>query len=70
MLPNHHLSKPVFIGEIQADGQFNIVWKTPGGAGGELVEVHPRERQPPPRLRARDRAAPGPAPPLPKQQEP
>ena len=26
---NHHLSKPVFIGEVQADGQFNIVWKTP-----------------------------------------
>jgi urea transport system substrate-binding protein len=26
---NHHLHKPVFIGEIQADGQFNIVWKTP-----------------------------------------
>ncbi len=30
MLANHHLSKPVFIGEIQADGQFDIVWKTPG----------------------------------------
>ncbi|WP_209442335.1 MULTISPECIES: urea ABC transporter substrate-binding protein [Neoroseomonas] len=29
MLPNHHLSKPVMIGEVQADGQFNIVWKTP-----------------------------------------
>jgi urea transport system substrate-binding protein len=27
---NHHLHKPVFIGEIKADGQFNIVWKTPG----------------------------------------
>ncbi|MGA2548671.1 MAG: urea ABC transporter substrate-binding protein [Burkholderiaceae bacterium] len=26
---NHHLHKPVFIGEIQADGQFKIVWKTP-----------------------------------------
>ncbi|MDB5378739.1 MAG: putative transporter [Rubritepida sp.] len=26
---NHHLSKPVMIGEIQADGQFNIVYKTP-----------------------------------------
>jgi urea transport system substrate-binding protein len=25
---NHHLHKPVFIGEIRADGQFNIVWKT------------------------------------------
>ncbi len=29
MLANHHLSKPVMIGEIQADGQFNIVYKTP-----------------------------------------
>ena len=27
---NHHLHKPVFIGEIQADGQFNVVWKTKG----------------------------------------
>ena len=26
---NHHLSKPVMIGEIQADGQFNIVSRTP-----------------------------------------
>ncbi|MEI6158221.1 MAG: urea ABC transporter substrate-binding protein [Roseococcus sp.] len=29
MFRNHHLSKPVMIGEIQADGQFNIVSKTP-----------------------------------------
>jgi urea transport system substrate-binding protein len=27
---NHHLWKSVFIGEIRADGQFNVVWKTPG----------------------------------------
>ena len=27
---NHHLHKPVYIGEIQADGQFNVVWKTKG----------------------------------------
>ena len=27
---NHHLHKRVFIGEIKADGQFNVVWKTPG----------------------------------------
>ena len=26
---NHHLHKPVFIGEVKADGQFNVVWKTP-----------------------------------------
>jgi urea transport system substrate-binding protein len=27
---NHHLHKPVFIGEVKADGQFNVVWKTAG----------------------------------------
>jgi len=27
---NHHLHKPVVIGEIRADGQFQIVWKTEG----------------------------------------
>ncbi|KAA5605351.1 urea ABC transporter substrate-binding protein [Roseospira marina] len=35
MLPNHHLTKPVLIGEIQADGQFDIVSETdpvPGDA--------------------------------------
>jgi urea transport system substrate-binding protein len=28
MNTNHHLSKPVMIGEIQPDGQFQIVWQT------------------------------------------
>ena len=35
MLPNHHLSKPVLIGEIQEDGQFDIISQTeevPGDA--------------------------------------
>lgn len=27
---NHHLKKPVYIGEIQADGQFSIVWQSKG----------------------------------------
>ena len=27
---NHHLHKPVFIGEVKADGQFNVVWKSKG----------------------------------------
>jgi urea transport system substrate-binding protein len=27
---NHHLHKPVFIAEVQADGQFKVVWKTDG----------------------------------------
>ena len=30
MMPNHHITKPVLIGEIQADGQFSIVSQTPG----------------------------------------
>jgi urea transport system substrate-binding protein len=30
MMPNHHITKPVLIGEIQGDGQFNTVWETPG----------------------------------------
>jgi urea transport system substrate-binding protein len=28
MLPNHHITKPVLIGEIQDDGQFVTVWQT------------------------------------------
>ena len=35
MLPNHHLTKPVFIGEIRGDGQFDVVWKTPGLVPGD-----------------------------------
>ena len=30
MMPNHHITKPVLIGEIQDNGQFNIVSQTPG----------------------------------------
>ncbi|MXR37055.1 urea ABC transporter substrate-binding protein [Craterilacuibacter sinensis] len=26
---NHHLHKPVMIGEVQPNGQFSVVWKTP-----------------------------------------
>jgi len=35
MLPNHHLTKPVFIGEVRADGMFDVVWKTPGLVPGD-----------------------------------
>jgi urea transport system substrate-binding protein len=35
MLPNHHLTKPVLIGEIRADGQFDTVWKTPDAVPGD-----------------------------------
>jgi urea transport system substrate-binding protein len=35
MLKNHHISKPVFIGEIQDDGQFQVVWQTKGLVDGD-----------------------------------
>ena len=35
MNTNHHLTKPVLIGEIQDDGQFVTVWQTPGGVIGD-----------------------------------
>ena len=40
MMPNHHITKPVYIGEIQADGQLNTVWQTPGdGRGAGMVAL-------------------------------
>ena len=35
MMPNHHITKPVLIGEIQDDGQFGIVWETAGLVPGD-----------------------------------
>lgn len=35
MNENHHLSKPVYIGEIQDDGQFQVVWETEGLVDGD-----------------------------------
>ena len=35
MMPNHHLTKPVLIGEIQDDGQYSVVWETPGTVPGD-----------------------------------
>ena len=35
MNTNHHLSKPVLIGEIQEDGQFATVWETGGVVVGD-----------------------------------
>src|SRR6195256_1968016 len=35
MLPNHHITKPVFIGEVRGDGQFDVVWQTPGLVPGD-----------------------------------
>jgi len=42
MLKNHYITKPVLIGEIQEDGQFDTVWKTdkevPGDAWSDYLE--------------------------------
>ncbi len=42
MLPNHHITKPVLIGEIKPDGQFDVVWQTkdlvPGDAWTDHLE--------------------------------
>ena len=35
MLANHHITKPVFIGEVRGDGQFDVVWKTSGLVPGD-----------------------------------
>ncbi|MDR2390696.1 MAG: urea ABC transporter substrate-binding protein [Planctomycetota bacterium] len=35
VLKNHHLTKPVLIGEIQDDGQFAVVWETDGVVEGD-----------------------------------
>lgn len=41
MLPNHHLTKPVLIGEIQENGQFEVVSKTPEVAGDAWSDFLP-----------------------------
>ncbi|MDF2996260.1 MAG: transporter substrate-binding protein [Xanthobacteraceae bacterium] len=42
VLPNHHITKPVFIGEIEDNGQFDVVWKSnglvPGDAWSDYLE--------------------------------
>jgi urea transport system substrate-binding protein len=35
MLANHHITKPVFIGEVRGDGQFDVVWQTKGLVPGD-----------------------------------
>lgn len=41
VMPNHHITKPVLIGEIQADGQFEIVQETPAVVGDEWSDYLP-----------------------------
>ncbi len=40
MLPNHHITKPVLIGEIRADGQIDTVWKTKDLVAGDAWTKH------------------------------
>lgn len=40
MLANHHITKPVLIGEIQGDGQFDVVWETDDLVPGEAWSPH------------------------------
>lgn len=44
MLPNHHLTKPVLIGEIKADGQFDIVSQTPPVPGDAWTDFLPESK--------------------------
>jgi urea transport system substrate-binding protein len=40
MLPNHHITKPVMIGEVREDGQFDVVWQTAGLVPGDAWSKH------------------------------
>ena len=46
MLPNHHITKPVLIGEIQADGQFEVVSQTDGLVPGDAWSDYLPESKP------------------------
>ena len=46
---NHHMAKPVRIGEVQADGQFSIVYNSrmaAAGGGGILKALPPKAWSP------------------------
>ena len=40
VLKNHHITKPVLIGEIQGDGQFQVVWQTKEEMAGDAWSNH------------------------------
>ncbi|MCC0030647.1 MAG: urea ABC transporter substrate-binding protein [Brucellaceae bacterium] len=46
MLPNHHITKPVLVGEIQDDGQFETVWETEGLVPGDAWSDYLPESKP------------------------
>lgn len=35
VLPNHHITKPTYVGKIGTDGQFSIVWRSVGQIPGD-----------------------------------
>jgi urea transport system substrate-binding protein len=41
VMPNHHITKPVLIGEIQGNGQFDIVQQTASVVGDEWSDFLP-----------------------------
>ncbi|MGC6391687.1 MAG: urea ABC transporter substrate-binding protein [Alphaproteobacteria bacterium] len=45
MLPNHHLKKPVLIGEIQSDGQFDIISQTAEVPGDAWTDYLPESAE-------------------------
>ena len=60
---NHHLHKPVFIGEVKADGQFNVVWKTQGPVKAQpwspFIAGNDKKKDEPEAWRPRSRTAAG-----------
>ncbi|WP_428977526.1 urea ABC transporter substrate-binding protein [Oricola cellulosilytica] len=46
MLANHHITKPVLVGEIQDDGQFETVWETGGLVPGDAWSDYLPESKP------------------------
>ena len=42
LLPNHHLTKPVLIGEIKADGRFDIISQTDPVPGDAWTDFLPK----------------------------
>jgi urea transport system substrate-binding protein len=44
MLANHHITKPVLIGEVRADGQFDVVKSLPSVAGDAWSDFLPASK--------------------------
>ena len=45
MLPNHHVTRPALVGEMRADGQFDVLWRSPQPIPGDAWSDYlPRSR--------------------------